>query len=99
EDFITIDRKHLNPWAGKLSTRILILTNETPKLEDPSGALASRFIVLKMQRSFFGKEDDALTQKLLEELPQIFYWALAGLDRLNKRRHFIQPEAGQEALD
>lgn len=98
EDTRTIDRKHLPPWTGRLPTRFLILTNELPRLSDTSGALASRFVVLTLERSFYGREDPHLTDRLLTELPGIFHWALDGLDRLNARGHFVNPAASEDAI-
>ncbi|MCZ2095633.1 MAG: phage/plasmid primase, P4 family, partial [Anaerolineae bacterium] len=98
EDAITVDRKHLPPWTGKLPTRFLILTNELPKLTDASGALASRFILLCLTRSWYGREDHELTDRLLEELPGILNWSIAGWQRLNERGHFVQPASAAEAL-
>jgi putative DNA primase/helicase len=98
EDAVTIDRKHLPPWSGRLSTRFMVLTNELPRLADTSGALASRFIVLTLEKSFFGKEDPSLTQRLLGELPDIFGWALDGWERLAERGHFVQPASAEDAI-
>ena len=98
EDTLTIDRKYLSLWTGRLSTRFLILTNELPCLADASGALASRFIVFTLQRSFYGREDPKLTDKLLAELPGILNWALEGWNRLQQRGHFHQPAASADAI-
>jgi len=99
EDNVTIDRKHIDAWTGILPTRIILLTNETPQLGDAAGALASRFIVLAMERSFYGKEDLKLRERLQAELPQIFCWALEGRDRLAARGCFIQPKAAQHIVE
>jgi len=99
EDGIDIDRKYLPPLPGvRLPTRFLILTNELPRIADSSGALASRFIVLPMTQSFYGKEDHGLTDRLLGELPQILNWAIEGWKRLRERGYFLQPSAGNEAV-
>jgi putative DNA primase/helicase len=98
EDAITVDRKYRDPWTGQLPTRFLILTNELPRFTDSSGALASRFVLLTLTRSFYGREDPVLTEALLAEAPGIFNWALAGRDRLLRRGHFLQPESAREAL-
>ena len=74
EDALTIDRKFQPAWTGRLPTRFVVLTNELPRLVDASGALAKRFVVLTMQRSFLGREDHGLTGKLLAELPGILNW-------------------------
>jgi putative DNA primase/helicase len=91
EDRITVDRKYLTPWTGRVGARFTIFTNELPRLGDASGALSSRFLLLKMVNSFFGKEDHALTDNLLTELPGIFRWAWQGWQRLRDRGHFVMP--------
>lgn len=98
EDSLTIDRKYREPWTGRLGTRFLILTNELPRFTDSSGALASRFVLLTLTRSFYDREDPTLTDALLAEAPGIFNWALQGLDRLVARGHFDLPTSAKEAL-
>jgi putative DNA primase/helicase len=98
EDSITVDRKYRDPWTGRLPTRFVILTNEVPRFTDASGALASRFIVLVLTRSFLGREDPTLTDTLLEQAPGIFNWALDGLDRLLARGYFEQPAVSRDAM-
>jgi putative DNA primase/helicase len=98
EDSLTVDRKYRDPWTGKLPTRFVILTNELPRLSDASGALASRFIMLVLTKSFFGGENVRLTDQLLAEASAILNWALQGLDRLNARGRFVNPDSGLEAI-
>jgi putative DNA primase/helicase len=97
EDMITVDRKYRDQWTGKLPTRFLILSNELPRFGDASGAIAHRFIVLVMKRSFLGEENTRLTEELLTELPGILGWALDGLDRIS-RQPFTMPESSSEAI-
>ena len=97
EDGLTIDRKFRDGWTGKLDVRFLILTNELPRLTDSSGALASRFVILTMTQSFYGKEDMALGDKLAQELPGILLWAIEGWRRLTARGHFMSPASSVEA--
>jgi putative DNA primase/helicase len=100
EDGQTIDRKYNpRPWTGKLPTRFAILTNELPKLGDASGALASRFVMLLMSQSFYGREDRGLTDKLLTELPGILNWSLEGWAALKRVGRFKQPASAQQALE
>jgi putative DNA primase/helicase len=98
EDALTIDRKYKEAWTGPLPLRFLILSNELPQIPDVSGALASRFVILMLTRSFYGKEDLTLTDKLLTELPGILNWALAGLQRLRKYGYFEMPDASLAAI-
>jgi putative DNA primase/helicase len=99
EDAITIDRKNLLAWTGRLGVRFVILTNELPRLSDASGALASRFIVLRLVKSFYGCEDTGLSDRLISELPGILNWAIEGWMNLRARGHFMQPQSSIEAIE
>ena len=61
-------------------------------------ALASRFVLLVLTKSFLGREDPALTDKLLTESSGIFNWGLEGLGRLNSRGYFRLPESSKESI-
>jgi putative DNA primase/helicase len=91
EDAKTVDRKFKESVTTRLPIRFLILTNELPKVTDASGALVHRFVILRQTQSWLGREDTALTRKLLGELPGILLWALEGYKRLRERGHFVQP--------
>jgi putative DNA primase/helicase len=99
EDALTIDRKHLEPITCRLHTRLIILANELPRLGDSSGALSSRFVLLRLTESFLGREDHQLTDRLLGELPAILWWAITGWLRLQERGRFIEPESGGDLRD
>ncbi|MDZ7733980.1 MAG: phage/plasmid primase, P4 family [Acidimicrobiia bacterium] len=98
EDTLTIDRKYRDPWTGKLPTRFVVISNEIPRFGDASGAIARRFVVLQLSRSFLGEENPKLTDELLEELPGILSWSLDGLDTLTAEGHFPEPAATREAM-
>lgn len=99
EDIRTINRKYMPAWTGQLQTRFFISTNLVPRLSDESGALAKRFIVVTIDQTFLGREDLGLKARLLAELPGILNWARDGYLRLRKRRRFLQPRSGAEAID
>lgn len=98
EDLVTVERKFRPSWTGKLPTRFVIATNELPRLSDASSALVGRFVVLVLRRSWYGKEDPTLSDRLLQELPSILLWSLAGLARLRRRGHFVLPSTAVEAV-
>lgn len=98
EDPLTIDIKHRPSVTMKLPARVMFLANELPRLSDASSALSGRFLLLKLEQSFYGKEDPALTDRLLKELPGILKWAIAGWRRLHHRGRFVQPESAAEAV-
>jgi phage/plasmid-associated DNA primase len=95
---VSIERKHLTALQMHLPVRFMVLTNETPRIGDASGALASRFMVLQFTGSFLGKEDTGRQGRLLSELPGILLWALEGLARPNARGHFVQPASAEESI-
>lgn len=99
EDRMTVARKFLSAWHGKLLARVMFLTNEFPALTDGAGAFASRLVLVVLTKSFYGKEDPQLTDKLSAELPGILNWCIVGYRRLNERGHFIVPESAREAID
>jgi len=98
EDTLSVPRKFLVDWNGKLPTRFTLMTNELPRLEDASGALASRFLLLTLTESFYGREDHDLFSRFIPELPGILNWALAGWDRLYTRGRFVQPAAAESVI-
>jgi putative DNA primase/helicase len=99
-DRVNVRRKHTTTLTGMvIPTKIMVLSNEMPTLKDNSGALASRFLYLKMTKSFLGSEDpDLFERDLLPEIPLVFWWALDGLRELmlKKKKDFIQAETGKE---
>ncbi|MFN0199276.1 MAG: phage/plasmid primase, P4 family, partial [Planctomycetaceae bacterium] len=99
EDPQDVHRKNMPTLTGiRLPVRFTIMTNELPNLRDASGALTSRVILLRMTRSFLGREDKALGGKLTAELPGILNWALTGWYAVRDRGTLIQPESGRELL-
>lgn len=98
EDTQYVDRKNREPWEGRLRVRLWLMSNMLPATSDKGGALASRFLVLNHNVSFFGREDTTLEQKLETESSGILNWALSGLVRLRERGNFQQPESGAERV-
>jgi P4 family phage/plasmid primase-like protien len=99
EGRVTINRKFIEAWTGKLPTRFMLISNELPQLADSSGALAGRMILLRLTKSFYGAEDLTLFDRLIPELPGILLWALEGWRRLQKNGRFSQPKSGLDLLE
>ncbi len=98
EDNIDVNRKYLPSLCLKLPTRFTFCSNELPKFMDSSNALTGRFLAMQLTRSFYGREDKALSNKLYCELPGILNWAIEGWARLRERGAFVQPPSGEDAL-
>jgi putative DNA primase/helicase len=99
EDTVSVRRKYRDDWTGSLSTRIIVLTNEVPRLHDMSGAVATRFVPIRMTESFLGREDVDLKKKLRAELPQILNWAIRGARRLHERGAFVIPQDAEALIE
>ncbi|HEY3220318.1 MAG TPA: phage/plasmid primase, P4 family [Gemmatimonadales bacterium] len=88
EDIQTVPRKNLTDWTGRLTVRFTLGMMEMPKMDDVSGALVSRMLLLPLTTTFLGREDLTLTDRLLAELPSILLWAREGWLRLRARGRF-----------
>lgn len=99
EDPLTVNRKFLPPLTVQLPTRIMMMSNELPDMRDSSGAIAKRYLVLTLKKSWLGKEDTSLFNRLKAELPGILLWALKGLERLMQRGYFLQPSTSAQTIE
>lgn len=75
-DELSVNRKNKEMISSKITARLLINANELHAFHDPSGALAKRMIPLCFYNSFYTIETLDLLDKLKEELPGIFNWAM-----------------------
>lgn len=98
EDAITVNRKFLSAVTMPLPVRFVFLTNELPRFNDSSTALAGRFVALRLTKSFYGTEDVGLSNALMAELPGILLWAIYGWERLRSRGRFQEPESSRAAI-
>ena len=96
EDALLVNRKYKDALSMRIPARLILVSNELPRLTDASGALVSRLLMLRTTESFYGKEDHGLSDRLVKELPSIFNWSLAGLDDLNASGRFVEPETSRE---
>jgi putative DNA primase/helicase len=99
EDAQTIDRKHKEPITTQLRTRFTVISNELPRLNDASGALAGRLVILRFVKSFFGQEDKSLSDALHAERQSILLWAIGGWASLRQAGRFIEPQSSSDLVD
>ncbi len=98
-DPLDINRKNLTAWHGRLPTRLVIGSNDEPSLPDASGALAARMLTITMDKSYVGKEDPGLKEKLRPELPGVLQWALGGLAEIEKEGRFAESKTSMESRE
>jgi putative DNA primase/helicase len=99
-DAVQINQKNRDQIASyKLMCRITIASNEFPNFPDHAGAMEARLNIIDFQRSFAGREDYHLDDKLKSELSGIAVWALEGLRRLRAQERFTVPPSSVSALE
>ena len=98
EDFQTVNIKYREQWTGKLPCRIFLISNELPELGDASGAIANRFVILLLTRSWLGREDIELELRIRARLAGVLNYALMGLAQLERKGRFTQPNSSREAI-
>jgi putative DNA primase/helicase len=99
-DRLEVEGKYLKPVSVQIPARLMICTNEVPNLRESSGALAGRFHPLLLTRSFYGKEDLGLGDRIIDrELSGILKWAVHGLEMLREDGQFIIPKTAVGIMD
>lgn len=98
-DKLVINRKNQKPLSMRLGVRPVIMSNELPAFMDSSNAINQRMVMLKMRKSYVGREDITLKKRVLSEVQGVFNWALEGLEDLNEAGKLLQPASAQNYLD
>lgn len=90
---ITINPKHKRGYSVVLPTRMIVATNEAPRISDRSDAIWRRLITIPFNVQIPSAEQrpfEPFVAELCEELPGILMWALRGLYRLRARGCFAE---------
>jgi len=102
EDMIIAERKNKDPFAFKATARLVFSCNEIPKnLGDRSEAFYRRLVIVPfLPAKPVALRDLKLKDRLAEEAPGIFNWALQGLKRLKANAfRFTSSQKSSNALD
>lgn len=95
EDDISFHQMYVGSKSAKVTAKFMIQSNNMPEFTDPSGALVARMLVFPFTRSFVGKEDTGLKDRLHSEIEGITQWAIEGLKRLRRNRKFTEAADGK----
>lgn len=99
-DAINASFKHNNPFEFVPYVKLAFAGNRLPKVLDNSDGLFRRLLIVKFKRQFLDDADKDILDKLLDELSEIFGWALAGLHRLREQGGFTDcSEARRSIID
>jgi putative DNA primase/helicase len=92
-DPISAAFKHQNVFEFLPYCKLIFSANRLPRVLDNSHGFFRRLLLIQFKRQFFEDDEDndpLIEDKLTEELPEIFHWALVGLARLWKNNRFTQ---------
>lgn len=82
-----------------LPTRLMIACNEMFRINDTSGAMEERMIILNGGRTIPAEDRDTkLLPKIRQELPGILVRLAVGLRNLYERKRFLEPESSRTRL-
>lgn len=96
-DEVSVGRKYTGAIQAELGVRVMMLTNSAPHISDNNEAFFSRFLIIRLEKSFFGKEDPNLLEKLRPELPGIANWQMRHYQSLIEHGRFAESESSTEA--
>lgn len=95
------ERKYKEPIMAIPTAKLILATNNRPRLKDRSGGVWRRMILVPWQKVIPETEwDRELDMKIInDELPGVFLWALAGLARLLESNGFSSSETVKTATE
>lgn len=96
---IGINRKGQTVVFQRMGVKIAFVCNRLPNFLNDESALTNRMIVFPFWKSFAGREDHNLKERLLHEVEGIFNWALVGARRLLRGEKLFTARKGLEEMD
>lgn len=93
--------KHQNSFTFNPYAKLAFSGNCLPRTRDNSHGFFRRFLPIEFKKQFLEgdpRRDPHLMDKFMEELPEIFYWALVGLKRLRDQKGFTPCEETRELM-
>lgn len=98
-DAMTFDRKYREPVECVPTAKVMIATNDLPRIEDKTQGIWRRMIFVPFNKTFSeSQQDKHLAEKLSANMSGVFKWALKGIDLLKEYNGFITPEKSRQAL-
>jgi P4 family phage/plasmid primase-like protien len=98
-DSIPINRKGTSILTVRLPCKIVFVCNKIPPFMNDENAMTNRMIGFPFEKSFMGREDVHLEDKLKAELPGILNWALKGSRAIMTGARLVQSKAGAAMIE
>lgn len=99
---MNLERKGKDGCDHKPTARLTFATNNLPSFQDHSDGLWRRLVAVPMTIQILdeSKQDKRLGQvefwQQSNEMPGILSWAIIGLQRLMRRKYFVEPEVSKK---
>ena len=97
-DPLGVNRKGQTVVHQRLSIKVAFVCNRMPPFLNDENALTNRMIIFPFWKSFEGKEDFYLLERLEAEVQGILNWSLVGARRLLRGERLIMSSKGRESL-
>lgn len=97
-DPLGVNRKGQSVVNQRLGVKVAFVCNRMPPFLNDENSLTNRMIVFPFWKSFQGKEDFGLLERLEGEVQGVLNWALIGARRLMRGERLVMSAKGQEAL-
>src|SRR5205823_232441 len=94
-DTISAERKFGHPFSFRFTGLFLWTMNSVPTTGDTSGAYLARVRPYRFDQSFLGREDPAVEQAMMGELPGILVRLVEGLRRFEQRGGYADDDAAR----
>jgi putative DNA primase/helicase len=88
KDSVMVKVLYKNEFKYTPFCKLICAANELPRISDKTRGVFRRMIVVPFNKSFEGKEDRGLEDKLIAEIPGILNWAIKGRMRLYEKGDF-----------
>lgn len=94
-------KKYGDPYSFRNRAKLIMTYNEVPELRDLSPGMLSRPLIVPWSKDLtaVGAQDRSIKTRLLQELPGIFNFALAGWERLEEQQEFTFSPKAQVEMD
>lgn len=99
-DCVQVDPKYLDSFLYRPTVKLIVVTNEMPRVDDDTKATFNRLVLLQFPRSIPEQEQDPeFEEKLSSEIPGIIKWSVEGAKRLTLNRKFTIVQSSNQAVD
>jgi P4 family phage/plasmid primase-like protien len=98
---ILVKKLYVQPYHFRNNTKVIMLCNALPITPDVTLGMFRRFLIVPFEATFLselGNVDKRILQKLMQELPGIFNWILAGYKRLQEQGEFSASTVVEDAM-